>query len=124
MRYAPSPTGQMHLGGLRTALYNFLFARKHGGDYVLRLEDTDQSRKVEGASANFDRILEWAGIPYDEGTPPAPLHSHHSGCLVLTHYSSLVRFTWVLGQAHRRAATTDRTCNPSGCHSITNTPTT
>lgn len=67
MRYAPSPTGQMHLGGLRTALYNFLFARKHGGDYVLRLEDTDQSRKVEGASANFDRILEWAGIPYDEG---------------------------------------------------------
>lgn len=123
MRYAPSPTGQMHLGGLRTALYNFLFARKHGGDYVLRLEDTDQSRKVEGASANFDRILEWAGIPYDEGTPPAgPAINQPLEQPVLTRNSSLCGSR--AGQVHRRAVTTGRTCNPSGCHSITNTPTT
>jgi hypothetical protein len=115
----------MHLGGLRTALYNFLFARKHGGDYVLRLEDTDQSRKVEGASANFDRILEWAGIPYDEGTPPAGPAPNSP--LALPGADSLLFLGAVhvgAGQAHRRAATTGRTCNPSGCHSITNTPTT
>lgn len=67
VRFAPSPTGYSHVGGLRTALYNYLYARKHDGKLVLRIEDTDQSRWVEGAVENLIEALEWAGIEYDEG---------------------------------------------------------
>ncbi|EGG24011.1 glutamate-tRNA ligase [Cavenderia fasciculata] len=67
VRYAPSPTGSLHLGGLRTALYNYLFARKEGGTFILRIEDTDRTRFVEGSAKNLENCLEWAGIPYDEG---------------------------------------------------------
>ncbi|MCA9756520.1 MAG: glutamate--tRNA ligase [Candidatus Eisenbacteria bacterium] len=67
VRFAPSPTGYLHVGGLRTALYNYLFARKHGGTFVLRIEDTDQSRYVEGAEESLLRSLRWAGLQYDEG---------------------------------------------------------
>ncbi len=67
VRFAPSPTGYLHVGGLRTALYNFLFARHNGGKFILRIEDTDQSRKVEGAIENLVSTLKWAGIEYDEG---------------------------------------------------------
>ena len=67
VRFAPSPTGFLHVGGLRTALYNYLFARHHGGKFVLRIEDTDQTRKVEGAVENLVQTLRWAGIEYDEG---------------------------------------------------------
>jgi glutamyl-tRNA synthetase len=67
VRFAPSPTGFLHVGGLRTALYNYLFARHHGGKFVLRIEDTDQARRVEGAVENLISTLEWAGIQYDEG---------------------------------------------------------
>ena len=67
VRFAPSPTGFLHIGGLRTALYNYLFARHHGGIFVLRMEDTDQSRYVEGAETDIIRSLEWAGITIDEG---------------------------------------------------------
>jgi glutamyl-tRNA synthetase len=67
VRFAPSPTGYLHVGGLRTALYNYLFAKHHGGSFVLRIEDTDQSRKVEGAVENLIRTLRWAGLDYDEG---------------------------------------------------------
>lgn len=67
VRFAPSPTGYLHVGGLRTALYNYLFARASGGRFVLRIEDTDQSRKVEGAVENLIETLRWAGISYDEG---------------------------------------------------------
>jgi glutamyl-tRNA synthetase len=67
VRFAPSPTGYLHVGGLRTALYNYLFARHHGGAFVLRIEDTDQSRKVEGAVENLIETLHWAGIEFDEG---------------------------------------------------------
>ncbi|XP_071976298.1 nondiscriminating glutamyl-tRNA synthetase EARS2, mitochondrial [Engystomops pustulosus] len=66
VRFAPSPTGFLHLGGLRTALYNYLFAKKHGGAFILRLEDTDRSRLVPGAAAAIEDMLEWAGIPPDE----------------------------------------------------------
>ena len=71
VRFAPSPTGFLHVGGLRTALYNFLFARHHNGKFVLRIEDTDQSRKVEGAVENLIETLRWAGIEYDEGPDKA-----------------------------------------------------
>ncbi|GJQ21423.1 MAG: hypothetical protein HBSIN02_17780 [Bacteroidia bacterium] len=67
VRFAPSPTGYLHVGGLRTALYNYLFARRNNGTFVLRIEDTDQSRKVEGAVENLIETLRWAGIEYDEG---------------------------------------------------------
>ncbi|XP_044203502.1 probable glutamate--tRNA ligase, mitochondrial [Thunnus albacares] len=66
VRFAPSPTGFLHLGGLRTALYNYIFAKKYGGSFVLRLEDTDQSRLVPGAAESIEDMLEWAGIPPDE----------------------------------------------------------
>ncbi|XP_044159703.1 probable glutamate--tRNA ligase, mitochondrial [Bufo gargarizans] len=66
VRFAPSPTGFLHLGGLRTALYNYLFAKQHGGAFILRLEDTDRSRLVPGAADGIEDMLEWAGIPPDE----------------------------------------------------------
>lgn len=66
VRFAPSPTGYLHVGGLRTALYNFLFARRHGGTLVLRIEDTDRTRFVEGAQENLIASLRWAGIEFDE----------------------------------------------------------
>jgi len=67
VRFAPSPTGYLHLGSLRTALFNYLFARHHNGKFILRIEDTDQSRKVEGAVENLINILNDMGLNYDEG---------------------------------------------------------
>ena len=67
VRFAPSPTGFLHVGGLRTALYNFLFARKSGGKFILRIEDTDRARYIEGAVENLINTLRWAGLEYDEG---------------------------------------------------------
>ncbi|HBW73907.1 MAG: Glutamate-tRNA ligase [Candidatus Magasanikbacteria bacterium GW2011_GWA2_45_39] len=67
VRFAPSPTGYLHVGGLRTALYNFLFARKHNGIFILRIEDTDQTRKVEGALEHLIRTLGAVGLSWDEG---------------------------------------------------------
>jgi glutamyl-tRNA synthetase len=67
VRFAPSPTGFLHIGGLRTALYNYLFARHHGGKFVLRIEDTDQSRYVEDAERDILDSLAWCGIDVDEG---------------------------------------------------------
>ncbi|MCL2810954.1 MAG: glutamate--tRNA ligase [Clostridia bacterium] len=66
-RFAPSPTGYLHLGGLRTALYAYLFARKHGGTFILRIEDTDQEREVPGAVEMIYQSLRAAGLTYDEG---------------------------------------------------------
>ncbi|XP_075869494.1 nondiscriminating glutamyl-tRNA synthetase EARS2, mitochondrial isoform X1 [Nelusetta ayraudi] len=66
VRFAPSPTGFLHLGGLRTALYNYIFAKKYGGSFILRLEDTDQSRLVPGAADSIEDMLEWAAVPPDE----------------------------------------------------------
>jgi len=67
VRFAPSPTGYLHVGGLRTALYNYLFTRKNNGTFILRIEDTDQTRYVEGAEENLINALKWAGLTYDEG---------------------------------------------------------
>ncbi len=67
VRFAPSPTGKLHIGGLRTALYNFLYARHHDGDFILRIEDTDQTRKKEGAVQDIIDALHWAGLDFDEG---------------------------------------------------------
>jgi len=76
VRFAPSPTGGLHLGGVRTVLYNYLFAKQHGGDFVLRIEDTDQSRLVAGAEEYIYETLKWCGLEPDEspltGGPFAP----------------------------------------------------
>lgn len=80
-RFAPSPTGYVHVGGLRTALYNYLFAKKHGGKFILRIEDTDQTRLVEGATEGIIRVLEWAGIIPDE----SPKHGGEFGPYIQSH---------------------------------------
>ena len=67
VRFAPSPTGLLHIGGLRTALYNYLFAKGNDGTFVLRIEDTDQARYVEGAEEDIHRSLKWVGMEVDEG---------------------------------------------------------
>ena len=76
VRFAPSPTGPLHIGGVRTALYNYLFARKMGGTMILRIEDTDSQRFVPGAEEYILESLEWCGIRIDEGVgaggPPPP----------------------------------------------------
>src|SRR5690606_14490845 len=76
VRFAPSPTGALHIGGVRTALYNYLLAKKYNGTMILRIEDTDQNRFVPGAEDYIIRSLEWVGIKIDEGVgvggPHAP----------------------------------------------------
>jgi len=67
VRFAPSPTGPLHIGGVRTALFNYLFAKKHSGTFVLRVEDTDQKRYVDGAEDYVVNALDWCNIPFDEG---------------------------------------------------------
>jgi len=67
LRFAPSPTGALHIGGVRTALFNYLFAKKHNGDFILRIEDTDQNRYVEGAEKYIIESLKWCNINFDEG---------------------------------------------------------
>lgn len=72
VRFAPSPTGPLHIGGVRTALYNYLFAKKHGGDFLIRIEDTDQTRYVPGAEDYIIESLKWLGITADEGVGFGP----------------------------------------------------
>ena len=67
LRFAPSPTGPLHIGGVRTALYNYLLAKNLGGKMILRIEDTDQTRFVEGAEAYIIDAFKWCGIEFDEG---------------------------------------------------------
>ena len=67
VRYAPSPTGEMHIGGLRTALFNYLFAKNNNGTFILRIEDTDKTREVPGSDRRIVEILKWAGLKWDEG---------------------------------------------------------
>ena len=67
VRFAPSPTGPLHIGGVRTALYNYLFAKQNGGTMILRIEDTDQTRFVEGAEEYIIEAFQWLGVKFDEG---------------------------------------------------------
>src|ERR687897_898415 len=67
VRYAPSPTGSLHVGGVRTALFNWLFARKNDGTFVLRIEDTDLERSTEESVEQLKRSLRWIGLDWDEG---------------------------------------------------------
>ncbi len=76
VRFAPSPTGPLHIGGVRTALYNYLFAKKHGGDMLLRIEDTDSARFVPGAEEYIVEALSWLGITIDEGVGAKSVGKH------------------------------------------------
>ncbi len=75
VRFAPSPTGPLHIGGVRTALYNYLFAKKHQGDFILRIEDTDSNRFVPGAEEYIVKSLNWCGIKFDEGVSEGGPHA-------------------------------------------------
>ena len=75
VRFAPSPTGALHIGGVRTALFNYLFAKKHKGEFLLRIEDTDQNRYVEGAEEYIINSLNWLGLTYDEGVGKGGKHA-------------------------------------------------
>ncbi|KAG0042092.1 Glutamyl-tRNA synthetase [Gryganskiella cystojenkinii] len=129
VRFAPSPTGYLHLGGLRTALYNYLLARQTGGACLLRIEDTDQTRFVPGATESLIRAFDWAGIKFDEGPgiggPHEPYqqskrldlyakhadelieHGHAYRCFCSAERLSLVRLE---AQKTGRTASYDRKC--------------
>lgn len=94
VRFAPSPTGALHIGGVRTALYNYLFARKNGGDFILRIEDTDSQRFVPGAEDYIIEALKWCGIKTDEGVeqggPHAPYRQSERKAIYLKYAQQLV----------------------------------
>jgi glutamyl-tRNA synthetase len=94
VRFAPSPTGPLHIGGVRTALYNYLFARKHGGTMILRIEDTDQTRFVPGAEEYIVESLSWCGINFDEsivvGGPHAPYRQSERKALYKQYSDQLI----------------------------------
>ena len=99
VRFAPSPTGPLHIGGIRTALFNYLFARKNKGTFILRIEDTDQARYVAGAEEYIIESMKWCGIEIDEGVtaggPFAPyrqseraeLYRRYAGYLITEEYA-------------------------------------
>lgn len=98
VRFAPSPTGALHIGGVRTALYNYLFARHHGGKMLLRIEDTDSARFVEGAEQYIVEALKWCGIEIDEGVsvggPHAPYRQSERRELYLQYALELIEKGW------------------------------
>ena len=98
VRFAPSPTGPLHLGGVRTALYNYLFARRHGGKMLLRIEDTDSQRFVPGAEEYIIESLKWCGIEIDEGVgvgdPHAPYRQSERKDIYLKYATQLVEAGW------------------------------
>lgn len=95
VRFAPSPTGGLHLGGVRTVLFNYLFAKKHGGKFILRIEDTDQTRYVEGAEQYIYDCLEWCGLQPDEspllGGPYGPYRQSERKALYSSYAKKLIQ---------------------------------
>lgn len=107
-RFPPSPTGFLHVGGLRTALYNYLFARKNKGKFILRIEDTDQKRAVEGAVENLIKTLKWAGLEYDEGPEVGGLHGPYIQSQRLSLYKKYAQELLEKGAAYRCFCTSAR----------------
>jgi len=108
VRYAPSPTGYIHIGNLRTALYNYLFAKHSGGKFILRIEDTDQARKVEGAVDNLINTLKWAGLDYDEGPFKEGEHGPYYQSQRLDIYNQHVKLLLEKKKAYYCFCTTER----------------
>ena len=98
VRFAPSPTGPLHIGGVRTALYNYLFARQNGGQMILRIEDTDQGRFVPGAEQYIIEALDWLGIKFDEGVhlggPYGPYRQSDRKPMYRQYADQLIRDGW------------------------------
>src|SRR5690242_1655910 len=78
VRFAPSPTGYLHIGGARTALFNWLYARKTGGTFVLRIEDTDQERSTEASMRTILESMKWLGLDWDEGPEKGGAHGPYT----------------------------------------------
>ncbi|KAI0344028.1 glutamyl-tRNA synthetase [Trametopsis cervina] len=108
LRFAPSPTGALHLGGLRTALYNYLFAKKTGGKLILRIEDTDATRAVPGAVDGIRSALEWAGVEYDYGPGKNGPHSPYFQSERLDLYHTYAHKLIESGRAYRCFCSPDK----------------
>jgi glutamyl-tRNA synthetase len=106
-RFAPSPTGYLHIGGVRTALFNWLFARRAGGTYVLRIDDTDQQRNVEAALAPILRGFRWLGLLWDEGPEVGGPHAPYFQSQRTARYQEAVDRLLASGHAYRDFATTE-----------------
>ncbi|MFC1746327.1 glutamate--tRNA ligase [Candidatus Riflebacteria bacterium] len=100
VRFAPSPTGFVHIGSLRTALYNFLFAKHHKGKIILRIEDTDQNRFVEGSYENLLQTMEWAGMKFDEGPQYGGPHAPYFQSKRLPIYQKAIAELLAKGRAY------------------------
>ena len=101
VRFAPSPTGPLHMGGVRTALYNYLFAKANGGKFLLRIEDTDQTRFVDGAEDYIVEALNWCGLTIDEGDREGGEHGPYKQSLRSELYSKAVEDLLESGNAYR-----------------------
>src|SRR4029078_8529635 len=106
-RFAPSPTGYLHIGGVRTALFNWLFARKHGGQFILRIDDTDHQRKVKEALQPILDGFRWLGLDWDEGAEVGGPHGPYYQSQKLARYQAAVRDLVEKGHAFWDYATTD-----------------
>jgi glutamyl-tRNA synthetase len=108
VRFAPSPTGYLHIGGLRTALYNYLFAKKSGGKFILRIEDTDRTRLVQGAVENLISTMEWSGLIYDEGPGIGGEYGPYTQSERLRIYSEYTEKLLLSGKAYHCFCTKER----------------
>jgi len=108
VRFAPSATGFLHIGGLRTALFNYLFARKEGGFFILRIEDTDRTRFVEGSLEDIKQGLSWAGIQWDEGPELGGAYGPYVQSERLSIYREAVAALLAKGAAYRCFCTSER----------------
>lgn len=106
-RFAPSPTGYLHIGGVRTALFNWLFARRHGGQFLLRIDDTDAGRNIESALAPILHGFRWLGIDWDEGPEVGGPHEPYFQSQRLPRYQAAVQRLLESGLAYRDFATTE-----------------
>jgi glutamyl/glutaminyl-tRNA synthetase len=104
-RFAPSPTGRLHLGNIRTAVFNWLFARHHGGAFVLRIEDTDDARNREGSEEGILEDLRWLGLEWDEGPDRGGPHGPYRQSERSSHYRRIAE-ELVRGCGTRAAADT------------------
>ncbi|CEG50076.1 glutamate-trna ligase [Plasmopara halstedii] len=108
VRYAPSPTGYLHLGGLRTALFNYLFAKSSGGQFILRIEDTDKTRQVEGSVEALVNSLKWCGVEEDEGPNVGGPYGPYIQSQRLSIYRDAVKKLVESGHAYRCFCTSER----------------
>ncbi|MEJ7631544.1 MAG: glutamate--tRNA ligase, partial [Rubrobacteraceae bacterium] len=107
VRYAPSPTGMLHVGGVRTALFNWLFARKNGGTFVLRIEDTDLARSTEESVEQLKRSLRWIGLEWDEGPEAEGSHAPYRQTERLNIYRDAAKKLLDSGAAYYDFATSE-----------------